>query len=199
MKTDSEKILALVKKTPILRSLDLASKGISRATLSRMVKNGTLERTGRGLYQAPGAEIGEFHTFAEAAKKVPHGIVSLLSALRFHGITTQAPFEVWIAVDRTARKPHLDYPPVRVVRFSGEALTFGVEDHKIEGVLVRVTTAAKTVADCFKYRNKIGLDVAVEALKEYRRIRRGRMDDLWRAAEVCRVSRIIRPYLDMIE
>lgn len=195
--TNSEKILALAKKTTILRPRDLAALGISRATLSRLVERGVLERVGRGLYTPTSAEVSEFHALAEAAKRVPHGMVCLLSALRFHGLTTQAPFEVWIAIDRTARKPRVDYPPVRIARFSGEMLTFGVEKHRVDGVAVRVTSAAKTVADCFRYRNKIGLDVAIEALKEYRRVKRGSMDDLWRAAEVCRVARVIRPYLEM--
>jgi predicted transcriptional regulator of viral defense system len=102
-----------------------------------------------------------------------------------------------MAIDRIARKPRFDYPPVRIVRFSGEALTFGVEKHRVEGIEVRVTSVAKTIADCFKYRNKIGLDVTIEALKEYRRAKRGAMDDLWQAAQVCRVARLIRPYLEM--
>jgi len=197
MKTNAEKILTLAKKSTVLRPRDLASSGIPRATLSRMVKSGALDRVGRGLYMLPGADVSEFHALAEAAKRVSHGIICLLSALRFHGLTTQAPFEVWMAINRTARKPRFDYPPVRIVRFSGQALTFGVEKHRIEGVVVRVTTRAKTVVDCFRYRNKIGLDVAIEALKEFRRSGRGKMDDLWRAAQVSRVARVIRPYLEM--
>ena len=197
MKTNSEKILALAKKAKVLRPRDLEPLGISRATLTRLVERGALERVGRGLYVLTGAEVSEFHAFAEAAKRVPHGIICLLSALRYHGITTQAPFEVWMAIDRAARKTRIDYPPIRIVRFSGKALTFGVEKQQVEGVAVRVTSIAKTIADCFKYRNKIGLDVAIEALKEYRRDGRGSMDDLWQAAEICRVARVIRPYLEM--
>lgn len=197
MKTNAEKTLALAKKVKVLRPRDLATLGIPRVTLYRLVKRGALERMGRGLYMLTGANVGEFYTLAEAAKRVPHGIICLLSALRFHNLTTQAPFEVWMAIDRTARKPRVDYPPLRIVRFSGEALAFGVQEQQIDGVAARVTSPAKTVADTFKYRKKIGQDVAIEALKEYRRSRRGSMDELWQAAQVCRVSRVIRPYLEM--
>lgn len=163
-----------------------------------MAEAGVLERVGRGLYVPKGAKITEHHTLAEAAKRVPGSAVCLLSALGFHHLTTQSPHEVWIAISVKARKPAADWPPIRVVRFSGEALTFGIEHHSIEGVDVAVTSRAKTVADCFKYRNKIGIDVAVEALREYLR-RRGRsIADLDRAAAVCRVTRIMRPYLEAL-
>ena len=125
-------------------------------------------------------------------------MICLLSALRFHGLTTQSPFEVWLAIDIKARKPRVESPPLRIVRFSRESLVYGVERHLVEGVPVRITSPAKTVADCFKYRNKIGLDAAMEALRDYRRLRKGPLDDLWRAAEVCRVTAVIRPYLEAI-
>ncbi len=159
---------------------------------------GTIERVGRGLYAPANAKVTQHHTLVEAAKRVPVGIVCLLSALRFHGLTTQNPHEVWIAIDVKARKPVADWPPFRIVRFSGEALTYGVESHMIEGVEVRLTSREKTVADCFKYRNKIGLDVALEALREYLRSKRRSVDDLVRAAEVCRVAKVMRPYLEGI-
>ncbi len=143
-----------------------------------------------------GAKVTEHHTLVEAAKRVPAGIVCLLSALAFHGMTTQSPHEVWVAIDVKARKPKTDWPPMRIVRFSGRARTFGVEEHVIEGVEVKVTSRAKTVADCFKYRNKIGIDVAVEALRDYLGKRGRSMDDLLRAAEVCRVSRVMKPYME---
>jgi len=145
-----------------------------------------------------GAKITEHHTFAEAAKRVPSGIVCLLSALAFHDLTTQSPHEVWMAIDVKARKPKPDWPPLRIVRFSGSARTFGVETHDIEGVDVRVTSRAKTVADCFKYRNKIGIDVAVEALRDYLGKRGRSMDDLLRAAAVCRVARVMKPYIESL-
>jgi predicted transcriptional regulator of viral defense system len=165
--------------------------------LTRLCRNKGLNRLSRGLYASPRAEISENHSLAEAARRVPHAIVCLSSALRFHGLTTQAPFEVWIAIDVKARKPRVRDMPLRVVRFSGKARTYGVEEHEVENVTVRVTSAAKTVADCFKYRNKIGLDVALEALRDYRRSRRSR-DDLWRAARACRMASVMRPYMEAL-
>jgi predicted transcriptional regulator of viral defense system len=166
--------------------------------LTRLERAGLIERVGRGLYSLPNADVSEHRAFAEACKRVPHGIVCLLSALRFHGLTTQAPFEVWLAIDRKARKPKVEYPRLRIVRFSGKALTHGVREHEIDSVAVRVTSPPRTVADCFRYRNKTGLDVAVEALRDYRRLRKGTMDDLWQAASVRRVKTVIRPYLEAI-
>lgn len=122
----------------------------------------------------------------------------LLTALRFHGLTTQSPAEVWLALPEKARRPRLDYPRLRVARFSGAALGEGIEQHEVEGVRIRITTPAKTVADCFKYRNKIGVDVAVEALRDFSRMHRGRATDLARFAGICRVARVMQPYLDAI-
>lgn len=144
------------------------------------------------------AAVTENHSLAEAAQRVPHGVVCLLSALRFHGVTTELPHDVWMAIERSARRPKSPDLSLRIVRFSGQALTSGVEDHTIEGVDVNVYNLAKTVADCFKYRNKIGLDVAIEALRESRQNRRATMDDLWTYAKVCRVAGVMRPYLEAI-
>jgi predicted transcriptional regulator of viral defense system len=152
--------------------------------LGRHVAEGAFEHVGRGLYVPATAKLTEHHTLIEAS--VRGSVVCLLSALQFHELSTRSPHEVWIAIDVKARKPVVDWPPLRVVRFSGAALTYGVEGHKLEGVEVRITSPAKTVADCFKYRNKIGLDVAIEALKEYRRAR-GFLDELGKAASVDRV------------
>ena len=140
----------------------------------------------------------EHHSLAEAAKRVPSGIICLLSALRYHQLTTQAPHEVWMAISRKARRPQVDHPPLRIVRFSGAALEYGVQKKKVEGVPLRVYSPAKTVADCFKYRNKIGLEVALEALRDCYRQRKATMDDLWEAAKVCRVARVMQPYLESI-
>lgn len=191
------KVLTLARKAGVLRPRDLVTYGIPRVVLSRLRLREVLKRVGRGLYVLPGSDLSEHHTLAEACKRVPHGVVCLLSALSFHGLTTQSPFEVWMAIDFKARKPRVETPPLRIVRFSGHALTYGVEQRRVEGVPVRVTSLAKTVADCFKYRNKIGLDVALEALREYRRKRKS-LDLLWRAAEVCRVASVIRPYLEAL-
>jgi predicted transcriptional regulator of viral defense system len=144
-----------------------------------------------------GSDVTEHHSVAEAAAAVPQGIVCLLTALRLHGLTSQAPFEVWMAIDGKAWKPRIVYPPLHIVRFSGSARATSVEKRVIEGVSVKLTTPAKTVADCFKYRNKIGLDVALEALRECLRQRRATRDEIAAAAAVCRVANVIRPYMEM--
>lgn len=194
--SSSETILNLARDLGVLRVRDLTSRGIHPEYLRRLCRQGLMVRTGRGLYMTADAAISAHHSLAQAAKRVPHGIVCLLSALRFHDIGTQSPHEVWMALERTAARPRIDYPPLRIVRFSAGALTEGVEEHVIEGVPVKVTSPARTVADCFKYRNKIGLDVALEALKECRASRRCGIDDLWHHAKLCRVANVMRPYLE---
>ena len=161
-----KKVLDLASKGGILRPRDLQSKGLPTDYLWRLHQKEKLEKVGRGMYAIPGAGLSEHQTIVQAALRVPHGVVCLLSALRFHDLTTQSPFEVWMAIDGKARSPKEDIIPLRIVRFSGKALTAGVETHSIEGVKVKVYNPAKTVADCFKYRNKIGLDVAIEALRD---------------------------------
>lgn len=193
----ASRVVRLARQAGVLRTRDLEAHGVNRVVLGRLVAEGVLERVGRGLYTAPTSKITAHHTLVEASVRIPACIVCLLSALRFHQLTTQSPHEVWIALGVKARKPRTDWPPLRVVRFSGAALAYGVEAHTIEGVEVRVTSPAKTVADCFKYRNKIGIDVAVEALTEYRR-KRGSVDELMQAAAVDRVTVVIRPYLEAI-
>jgi predicted transcriptional regulator of viral defense system len=194
----SNQVLKIVRKSGILRPRDLATQSIPRTYLQRLHQQGLLVKETRGLYKLPDAEITEHHSLAEACKRVPRGVVCLLSALQFHKLTTQAPSEVWIALDRKARAPRQAGQPLRLVRMSGKALTEGVEEHRIEGVAVKVYKPAKTVADCFKYRNKIGLDVALEALRDYKQKHRDRMDELWRFAKVCRVERVMRPYLEAL-
>lgn len=198
MDTAAEKLIDLVRSQGLIRSRDLQSLGIPRISLTRAVRRGQLERLGRGLYGLPGREVSAHGSLAEVARRVPRGVVCLLSALRFHGLTTQAPFEVWLAIENKAMAPKLNYPPLRIVRFSGAALTDGIEEHVVDGVTVRITCVAKTVADCFKYRNKIGLDVALEALREAWREKRMTSDELWRYAQVCRVANVMRPYLDSL-
>lgn len=198
MDTTAERLIDLVRNQGLIRPRDLAPLGIPRVALTRAVRRGQLERIGRGLYGLPGRPVSAHGALAEVARRVPKGVVCLLSALRFHGLTTHAPFEVWLAIDNKAIAPKLDYPPLRIVRFSGAALTEGVEEHVVDGVTVRVTGVAKTVADCFKYRNKIGLDVALEALREAWRGKRMTSDDLWRYAKVCRVANVMRPYMESL-
>jgi len=182
----------------VLRPRDVARHGVSRTRIGRLTRAGVLERVGRGLYVPKGARITEHHSLVEAATRVPAGVVCLMSALSFHRMTTQSPHEVWLAIDVKALRPKADWPPMRIVRFSGRARTFGIERPVLEGVEVPVTSRAKTVADCFKYRNKIGIDVAVEALKAYLGKRGRSVDALLQAAEVCRVARVIRPYIEAL-
>ncbi len=198
MDTAADKLIDLARSLGLIRPRDLEPIGIPRISLTRAVRRGQLERVGRGLYGLPGRQVSEHGALAEVARRVPKGVVCLLSALRFHGLTTQAPFEVWLAIENKAITPKLDYPPLRIVRFSGAALTEGVEEHVVDDVTVRITCIAKTVADCFKYRNKIGLDVALEALREAWHEKRMTSDDLWRYAKVCRVANVMRPYLDSL-
>ena len=191
-----EQIVELARHAGIFRSRDLV--GIPRQYLRLAEEKGKITRVARGLYVARGAAVTENHDLALAVKRVPHAVVCLLSALRFHELTAQMPFQVWLAIDPKARLPKTEYPPLRIVRFSGAAPTYGAAPHTLEGVTVRITTPAKTVADCFKYRNKIGLDVALEALRDCFRRRRATLDEIWEAAKVCRVSNVIRPYMESL-
>ncbi|MCK4472384.1 MAG: type IV toxin-antitoxin system AbiEi family antitoxin domain-containing protein [Anaerolineae bacterium] len=194
--TATNKVMKLVRKKGILRAQELARLGIPRIYLTRLVHKGQLERISRGLYVAADSNPSANRTLAEACKRVPGGIICLLSALRFHDLTTQLPSQVWMAIDVKARHPREHVLPLRITRFSGQALSEGIETHNIEGVLVRVYCAGKTIADCFKYRNKIGLDVAIEALRDALRKRKCTVDELWHYARICRVTNVLRPYLE---
>jgi predicted transcriptional regulator of viral defense system len=182
----------------ILRTTQARALGIHPRTLYALRDEGRIIRAGRGFYELAEPELTEHHSFALACKRAPHGVICLLSALRFHDLTTQAPFEVWLAIDRSVRAPKLDILHLRIFRFSGQALQTGIEEHEIEGVKVRVYNPAKTIVDCFKYRHKIGLDVALEAVREGWRERRFTMDELWHYAKICRVANVMRPYLEML-
>lgn len=195
MARPAQQLLSLARRSGVIRPGDLRAKGIAPVYLTRLVRSGALVRVGRGLYSlADGAPTAD-RTVVEAARHVPRGVVCLLSALRLHGLTTQMPPAVWMAINVKARRPGAAGPPLEIVRMSGLALTQGIEERTLEGVRVRLYSPAKTVADCFKFRNKIGLDVALEALREYRRQKRG-LDELRRLARVCRVERVMRPYLE---
>lgn len=193
-----ERLLRLARQRGSITRREVAEAGIHTHTLSRLVRAGALERVARGRYRLPDAPITEQHGLVLVAAAVPKAVICLLSALSFHQIGTQLPHEVWIALDRRTRRPSLAYPRLRVLRFSGEALTKGIEVHGIEGETVRVYGVAKTLADVFKYRNKIGLDVALEALREAWRARRFTMDEVHHYARVCRVERVMRPYLEAL-
>lgn len=163
-----------------------------------MVAAGQIMRVGRGLYALPTYQAGEHGALVTVAKRVPGALFCLLTALRLHELTTQAPFEVWIAIGNKDHPPRMDYPPIRTVRYSKTALAEGVEIRKVDGTQVRVTSVPKTVTDCFKFRNKIGLDVALEALREARRAKKASADDLWRFAKINRVANVMRPYLEAV-
>ncbi len=194
----NDRALRMIEKMGLARPAELEARGVARARLYRLVRQGLVERRARGIYVAAGHAPTAEHTLAQVAIRVPAGVFCLLTALRFHGLTTQSPAEVWIALPEKARKPRMDYPRLRVARFSGSALTQGIERHRVEGVEIRVYSAAKTVADCFKYRNKLGIDVAVEALRDFSRRDRGGATELARFARICRVARVMQPYLDAI-
>ena len=180
----------------IIRASDLAVTGVSRQRIARMTQQGELVRVGRGLYSRPGTDITENHTLAQACARASGTVICLLSALQFHNLTSQSPWQVWIMIQKDSRVPQMDYPPLSVVRASGEAFSAGAEEHRIEGVTVRITGIPKTVADCFKFRNKIGLDVALEALKECLMLRRADRASIHHFARICRVDHIVSPYME---
>lgn len=196
--TKKDKILNLLKEKGVLRPRDLDPLGISRIYLNKLFSEGVLDRPGRGLYTLPNGSPNEHQTIIEASKLVPHGTICLLTALRFHDLTTQSPFEIWMAIDVKARRPKIEFPAMRFVRFSGKALTYGVQQRPINGASVPVYSPAKTVVDCFKFRNKIGIDVAIEALRDCRQQRAATNDEIWQAAKVCRMTNVMRPYLDSV-
>jgi len=191
-------IVEITKIAGILRPRDLAAYGIARQYLRMAERSGLIVRSARGIYIPADAEVTEFHTFAEVAKRAPKGVICLLSALRYHDVGTQNPSQIWLAIGEKDRQPRVDHPRIQTVRFSKPSLEFGQETHEIEGVPIRVFSVAKTVADCFKYRNKIGLDVAIEALRECLRGRRASVVDLWQAAKICRVANVMKPYIEAL-
>ena len=196
--TLTARTLKLAEQRGVLRARDLRDQAIPAVILSRLVDSGQLTRISRGLYTLPTRTPSEQHQLAEVAARSPTAVYCLLTALRFHGITTQNPHELWIALPNKSRSPRIEYPPLRTVRYSGDALTQGIEVHTVDCVTVKVYSIAKTIADCFKFRNKIGIDVALEALRETRRGKRATSEDVWRFAKVCRVANVMRPYLESL-
>ena len=182
----------------LLRTSEALRLGVHPRTLYAMHDAGVLEQLGRGLYRL--AELPPLGApdLVAVTRKVPSGVICLISALAFHELTTQIPHAVYIALARGTEPPRLDYPPVRMFWFTGDAFTEGVEIHTLDHVSVPVYTPEKTLADCFKYRNKLGLDVAIEALKLYRQWQRMRLDELLRCARICRVEKVMRPYLEAL-
>ncbi|MSR61327.1 MAG: transcriptional regulator [Planctomycetes bacterium] len=180
----------------ILRTQEAVRLGIHPRTLQDLHRSGVVERLSRGLYRLAVLPPLAEPDLVTVALRAPRGVICLVSALAFHELTTQIPHEVCLAIARGAEPPRIDHPPVRIFWFSGRAFTAGVETHAVDGVPVRVYSAAKTVADCFKYRNKLGIDTATEALRLYLRKRRRSLDELMQHARVCRVERVMRPYLE---
>ena len=196
--TQTERALDLAIRKGLMRASDLAALDVPRIVLTRLTAAGRLEKVGRGLYRIPDAQGSEHESLAAVARRVPQAVFCLLTALQFHELTTQLPRQVWIAMPRGSHVPRIDYPPLKMVQMSDEVYPSGVEEHRRDGVILRVTNVAKTVADCFKHRNKIGLDVALEALKDARSRNKASVDDLWQYAKLCRVANVMRPYLESI-
>jgi predicted transcriptional regulator of viral defense system len=196
-KTKTASLLGLARRGPV-RARDLDEAGIPRTYLRRLCDGGVLEQVDRGLYRLADAPATELSSLAEVAKRVPHSIVCLLSALQVHGLTTEAPHAVWVLIDRHARAPKLAYPQLEIVRASGAARTHGIESRVIDGVKVQLTTPAKTVADCFRFRRHVGTEVALAALKDYLKKRKGSIDALVAAAHADRIYAFMRPYLEAL-
>jgi len=193
-----QQILQLADTSGIIRAKDAETIGISRNYLYEMHRDGLLEKVSAGLYALPDAPVTENSTMAGVAKRIPRAVVSLVSALIYHGLTTQLSPDIWLTVPKSSRKPKIKYPPLNLTYVSDPAYSFGIQKHVINGVLVKIYSPAKTVADCFKFRSKVGLDVAIEALRTARRSRKATMDELMKAAKVDRVLKIMSPYMEAI-
>ena len=191
-------MLALASSASLLRARDVAALSLPTIILSRLVKDGRLRRVGRGVYARPDRPLSEHSSLAEVALRVPRGVICLLSALHIHGLGTQAPHQIWLAIPQNSPTPRFERPSLRPVRMSGPALTKGIQSMRIDGLDVPVFNAAKTIADCFKYRNKIGIDVALEALRDGWEQRKVSMDELSYYANIDRVSNVMRPYMESV-
>jgi predicted transcriptional regulator of viral defense system len=194
--TQRDTVQNLFHQRGLVRMRDLRDAGVGSETVARLVREGAVTRVARGLYQLAEVVPDARRSFAEASALVPKGVICLISALQFHELTLQMPSVVWIAIDRTGWKPKVEYPPMRFVRFSSRALREGMKRHLIEGIEVPIFEPAKTIVDCFRYRNKIGLDIALEGLREGLRTKRATPDQLWEFARTARVWSVIRPYVE---
>lgn len=196
--TQTQRVLDLVRQMGVLRPTNLQDIDIPRVVLTRLTASGQLEKVGRGLYRLPDASISEQESLVTIAVKVPQAVFCLLTALQIHELTTQLPRQIWIAMPQGSHTPKIDYPPVKMVQFTGDAFSEGIEVIQADRVALRVYGVAKTVADCFKHRSKIGLDVAIEALKDALAQKKASANDLWRFAKICRVANVMRPYLETL-
>ena len=198
METKADRIAGEVRERKIVRPRDLSSLTGSRSHLWNLARAGKIERIGRGLYRDSTSPISDNETYIELAKRVPQAVICLSSALRYHELTTENPSEIWLAIERGTWTPKIEFPRVRIAHFSRPAFGFGIETHPVDGVQLRVYSPAKTVADFFKFRSKIGTETAIQALRAAYREKKATMDELWKAAKVCRVSNVIRPYMESL-
>ena len=196
--THTQRVLDLASRKGMLRSSDLDAIEAPRVVLTRLTAAGLLDKVGRGLYRLPSQPGSEHEALAAVATRVPQAVFCLLTALQFHELTTQLPRQVWIAMPRGSHVPRIAYPPIKMVQMTGDVYSEGIETVERDGAKLRVYCAAKTVADCFKHRNKVGLDVALEALKDVRTKRKASADDLWRYAKLVRIANIMRPYMEAV-
>lgn len=197
--TQIHRVLELARQKGLLRGSDLVEIAVPRVVLARMTSKGLLERVAQGIYREPGALGSEYESLATIAIKSPQAVFCLLTALQFHELTTQLPRQVWIAMPRGSHTPKIHYPPIKLVQFANEAYVEGVEVVERDKVKLRVYCVAKTIADCFKHRNKIGIDVAIEALRDALSQKKVSADDLWYYAKICRVANVMRPYLEAVQ
>jgi len=196
IKLITNKRVKIYQKSGLRRKKTLLKRGMHNQQIKRLVDKGLLVPVDRGIYANPNAPITESHDLAVIAARVPNAVICLISALRFHGMTTQIPRQIWIAIENRAAAPRLKTRAVRIIRLTGPYLYAGIEKHILEGVPAKIYSPAKTVVDCFKFRNKIGLDIALEALKEYRRQKKGTIDEVWLYARMGRVANVMQPYLE---
>ncbi|MDF1826925.1 MAG: type IV toxin-antitoxin system AbiEi family antitoxin domain-containing protein [Legionellaceae bacterium] len=195
----SQKALNLVEAKGIVRSSDFVEEGIPRMTISRLVAAHELQQIERGLYCLPQKEFSEKESLIVVASRVPQAIFCLLTALQIHELTTQLPRKIWIAMPIDSHVPKIEYPPIKMVKYTGKAYSEGIEIQQSDGIDYRVYNVAKTIADCFKHRNKIGIDIAIEALKDAYGKNKVTTDELWHYAKICRVANVMRPYLETIQ
>lgn len=198
-KSKERAVIDLAKKLGTIRIKDLLDRGIHPEFARRLVRKDILARSGRGLYTLTGSEITEHHDFALVAKRLPKGVICLTSALLFHGIGTQLPRKIWLALEKGSAQPRLSYPPISVIRLSGASFSEGIDIHEIEAVPVRIYNPAKTVVDCFKFRNRIGLEAAIEAVRECLHARKATSDEIYHYAKICRVWNVMKPYLEALQ
>lgn len=191
-------ILNFINERGIIRPQDFVSERWTRTHLQRLVEKGRIKKLGRGLYSSIDSVMTENHSLAEVSKLAPNSVICLITALQFYNLTTQIPRQVWIAIDLKAARPRFAYPPIKIVNMTGESLTAGINQSEIEGVPVKIFSPGKTVADCFKFRNRVGLDVAIEALRNSIKTKQTTYDEIWEYAGVCRVRQVMQPYMEAL-